>query len=162
MAVPGISTLGVLLGAKVGTIGTTPSAFHLLSRINSIGGIALDTEQIDASALEDKIEKMIAGRASTGGTIPITINVTDDTIAEWEEVFTASETATAAGKSICFENYNPQRQKAFAFWAQTPAAFPMPEEAQNELETVEIVLVINEYVGPITGVAPTASEPLGE
>jgi len=162
MALPGISTVGVLFGAKVGTIGTTPSEFHLLPRINSIGGIALDTEEIDASALEDEIEQMIAGRASTGGNVSVTINVTDETITEWENVFSASASATAAGKSICFVNYNPNRQKMFAFWAQTPPAFPMPEEQQNGLETVEIQLTINKYLGPITAVKPLATVSLGE
>ena len=162
MALPGISTVGVLLGAKVGTIGTLPNEFHLLTRINSIGGINLDTEEIDASALEDEIEQMIAGRASTGGTVSITVNVTDDTIAAWEEVFTASKSARAAGKSICFVNYNPDRAKMFAFWAQTPPAFPMPEESQNGLETVEIQLTINNYVGPVDAVKPLESVALGE
>ena len=160
MAVAGISTVGVLLGAKVGTIGTTPSAFHLLPRVNSIGGINLDTEEIDASALEDEIEQMIAGRASTGGNVSITINVTDETITEWEAVFAASASATAAGNSICFVNYNPARTKMFAFWAQTPPAFPMPEEQQNGLETVEIPLTINKYIGPISAVVPTAATSL--
>lgn len=164
MAVPGISTVGVLLGAKVGTPSgnTVPAEFHLLERINSIGGISLETNQIDASALEDEIEKMIAGRASTGGTVPITVNVTDATITDWESVFTASKAATAAGKSICFVNYNPDRQKMFAFWAQTPPAFPMPQEDQNGLETVEITLTINQYVGPVAAVKPLASVSLGE
>ena len=157
-----ISTVGVLFGAKVGTIGTTPSEFHLLPRINQIGGINLDTEEIDASALEDDIEQMIAGRASTGGSVSITINVTDETITEWEAVFAASADATAAGKSICFVNYNPNRQKMFAFWAQTPPAFPMPEEGQNSLETVEIPLTINKYLGPITAVKPLSTVTLGE
>jgi len=53
MALPGVSTLGVLFG--YGAAGATkPNAFTLLTRINSIGGIALETEQIDASALEDR------------------------------------------------------------------------------------------------------------
>ena len=34
------------------------------------------------------IDKMIAGRASTGGNVSITVNMTDDTLAEWQEVFT--------------------------------------------------------------------------
>lgn len=163
MAVTGISTVGVLLGAKVGTIDgdTVPSEYKLLTRINAIGNIALDANQIDSSALEDEIDQYIKGRASTGGTVSITVNVTDETIAEWEAVFDASEAATVAGKSICFCNYNPYRQKAFYFWAQTPPAFPMPGEDQNGLETVEIVLTLNKYIGPAAAVKPLASVSLG-
>jgi len=90
------------------------------------------------------------------GTVSITVNVTDDTIEEWEAVFTASKAATAAGKSIWFENWSPSRQKAFYFCAQTPPVFPMPSEDQNALETVEIVLTINEVVGWDTAIEPTA------
>lgn len=55
MALPGVSTIGIEFGyALETTSGTKPSAFSLLTRINSIGGIELSTEQIDASALEDR------------------------------------------------------------------------------------------------------------
>lgn len=51
MAAPGVSTLGILLGWNIGT--SMPSSFTKMTRINAIGGISLETEQIDASALED-------------------------------------------------------------------------------------------------------------
>ena len=54
MAAAGLSSLGLILGYAAGTYSTCPSAFTVLSRINAIGGIALETEQIDASALEDQ------------------------------------------------------------------------------------------------------------
>ena len=54
MAVAGTSTVGVLMGYAVETTpGTKPEAFTQLTRINDIAGISLETEQIDASALED-------------------------------------------------------------------------------------------------------------
>lgn len=52
MAVPGIATLGIKFG-WASAADTKPSSFTALSRINSIGAISLDTEEIDASALED-------------------------------------------------------------------------------------------------------------
>ena len=159
MALPGISTVGIKLGYAVGDLGAAnkPNAFTLLTRINAIGNIAMDVEQIDASALEDEVSKYIAGRADTGGTVSITVNVTDDTIEEWEAVFTASKGATAQGKSVWFENWSPSRQKAFYFCAQTPPVFPMPSEDQNALETVEIVLTINEVIGWDTAIEPTGT-----
>jgi len=68
MAVAGLSTIGVLVGYAVEeTAGTRPTAgYTLLNRINAVGGISLDVEQIDASALEDEVTKYIAGRADTG------------------------------------------------------------------------------------------------
>lgn len=87
MALAGISTLGVTLSYGVeSSSGSKPSSFTKLTRINSVGGISLDTEKIDASALEDTASKYIAGRADTGGTVSVTINVTPDTIDEWESL----------------------------------------------------------------------------
>ena len=79
MALAGISTLGITLSYGVETTaGTKPATFNLLTRINAIGGITQDTEQIDASALEDTSSKYIAGRADTGGTVSVTVNLTPD------------------------------------------------------------------------------------
>ena len=52
MGAPGISTLGVKFGWSAAG-DTKPASFTLLTRINAIGSISLDTEEIDASALED-------------------------------------------------------------------------------------------------------------
>lgn len=50
MAQPGISTLGIEFGfALETTAGTKPTSFTRLHRINAIGGITLETEQIDRS-----------------------------------------------------------------------------------------------------------------
>ena len=160
MALPGISTIGVKFGWARGTFDTKPSSFKQLTRINQIGGISLDVNEIDASALEDNIDKMIAGRASTGGNVSVTVNMTDDTLAEWQEVFTASAAAMAAGETIWFENWSPNRTTAFFFCAQTPPTFPMPEEGQNALETVEVQLTINEYKGPSAGIEPGVETPV--
>ena len=55
MALAGVSTIGIEFGyALEATAGTKPAKFKKLTRINSIGGISLETEQIDASALEDR------------------------------------------------------------------------------------------------------------
>lgn len=152
--VPGISTLGIKVGFNASPNSSTlPASVTQLDRINAVGGINLETEQIDASALEDYISKYIAGRADTGGSFPITVNVTDATIAEWQAVFTAS----AENDGVWIEIWSPYLTKAFWVFAQTPTAFPMPEIAQNELATVEIPMTIVEYHGLGTAVEPEAS-----
>lgn len=152
--VPGISTLGIKVGYSATANGTTvPESVTQLDRINAIGGINLETEQIDASALEDYISKYVAGRADTGGSFPITVNVTDETIAEWQAVFTASET----NDGVWLEIWSPYLAQGFWIFAQTPSAFPMPELGQNALATVEIPMTIVEYHGLNTAVEPTAS-----
>ena len=80
-AVAGLSTLGVTFSYGVETTaGTKPTAFKLLSRINSIGEITVTPEAIDASALEDRQTRNIAGRDTVSDTVAVTVNKTDETI----------------------------------------------------------------------------------
>lgn len=67
-AVPGLSTLGITLSYGVETVaGQKPTTFTVLHRCNDIPEITLETETIDASALEDLQSRYIAGRQDTGG-----------------------------------------------------------------------------------------------
>lgn len=150
MALAGISTLGVSLKYAVeSSAGVKPSSWTTLTRVNSIGGISLDTEKIDASALEDTASQYIAGRADTGGTVSVTVNLTPDTITEWETLISQYETAHSSNLQMWFEvSSSGLGGKAFYFIAEPPiAGLPMPESSQNELWTVEIPLSIVEYKG---------------
>lgn len=149
----GISTVGILFG--YGTGAAKPSKFTLLNRINQIGGIALNQENIDASALEDAISRYIAGRADIGGgSVNVTINMTNDTVTEWETLIAAYQALTGDNR-MYFEVYSPKLTKAFFFVAQPPTKLPMPEMGQNGLLTAEIALTIEEYIGMDTAVVPT-------
>ena len=89
------------------------------------------------------------------GAFPITINITDDTIAEWEGVI-AAYNAKASDEALYLEVWSPYLTRAFFIKAQPPQVLPMSEMAQNELQTVEISLTIEEYLG-----MDTAYEPVG-
>lgn len=107
MAQAGVSTLGVTFGYGVeATAGTKPTSFTQLHRINSIGGVSIEPEQIDASALEDEITKYVAGRADTGGTVAVSVNRTNETIAEWQAVIAAYK-GLAEGKRMWFQTITP-------------------------------------------------------
>ena len=158
MSVAGVSTLGITFGYGVETTaGTKPTAFKKLSRINAIGGINIEPEQIDASALEDLITRYIKGRADTGGSFPVTVNYTDDTAKEWDDLITAYKALTG-GKRMWFETIVPDITKGFFVIAQPPDAIPQPEIGQNELLTVEMNLTIEEYKGADEKVAFTPGE----
>ena len=158
MNLAGLSTLGILFGYGVETeAGNKPSAFNLLTRINSIGGVPLETEKIDASALEDMITRYVPGRADTGGGFPVGVNLTADTIAEWEKAIADYQAAEKAGKRMWFETYSPRLDKAFFIVAAPPMAIPQPETEQNGLWTVEMNLTIEEYVGLDEKIEPTAA-----
>lgn len=154
--VPGISTLGILVGWAAGTVDSTPwsgGTVKLLTRINGTGEINIDPETIDASALEDYVERSIAGRASTGGTYTITVNETDDTVAEWVEVF---ESSNGSNHGVWIEEWSPSMTKANWMFVQTPSIYPKSAKEQNSLQTVEINCTIVDYHGLDVAVKPTA------
>ena len=154
MALAGVSSLGITLGYGVeGTAGTKPTTFTELTRINTIGGITIENEQIDASALSDFTSRYIQGRGDTGGSFPVTVNFTPDTKDEWQTVIEAYNTAKETGLRMWFETIIPGFEDAFFVVAQPPTAIPQPEIGQNELLTVEFNLTIEEYRGMETKVA---------
>lgn len=151
----GISTLGITFSYGVEeTAGTKPTGFTLLHRINNIGGINLETEQIDASALEDMVSRYVQGRADTGGSFPVTVNFTDETAEEWATLISAYK-GLAEGKRMWFQTTSPYLAKSFFVVAQPPLQIPQPEFGQNGLLTVDMNLVIEEYKGTDTKVQPT-------
>lgn len=156
MAQSGVSSLGITVSYGIETVaGDKPSTFKLLNRINAIGGITIEPETIDASALEDLVERSVAGRGTTGGTFPITINLTDETIAEWHELIDAYKEMTP-GLRMWFQISSPYLTNAFYVAGQPPLEIPMPDMSQNELLTAELPITIDEYVGMSEKVAPAA------
>ena len=154
MALAGLSTLGIIFGWGVETTaGTKPASFKQLTRINSIGGITIENEQIDASAMEDLVSRYIQGRGDTGGSFPVSVNATPETYAEWEEVIEAYNTAKETGKRIWFETIIPGFEEAEFVVAQPPTKIPSPEKTQNELLVVEMNLTIEEFIGMDTKVS---------
>lgn len=159
MALAGLSTLGIIFGWGVETTaGTKPASFKQLTRINSIGGITIENEQIDASALEDLVSRYIQGRGDTGGSFPVSVNATPETYAEWEEVIEEYNTAKETGKRIWFETIIPGFEEAEFVVAQPPTKIPSPEKTQNELLVVEMNLTIEEFIGMDTKVEFEAAE----
>lgn len=157
MAEAGISTLGITFGYGVETAaGTKPTSFKQLTRINTIGGITIEPEQIDASALEDVITRYVKGRADTGGTFTVTVNLTDETRTEWDTLIESYQ-GLGDGKRMWFETVVPGFDDAFFVVAQPPEQIPQPEFSQNELLTVEMNLTIEEYKGMDAKVEFTAA-----
>lgn len=78
----------------------------------------------------------------------VTVNVTNDTIAEWEAIKNTDK---------WFEVYHPNLTKAWFIAAHIPDKLPLPAMGQNELLTMELSLVIKTYYGFGNAVAPTDS-----
>lgn len=149
MAQAGVSSNGVTFSYGVGgnsKQGAKPTTMTLLDRINAIGGITIEDEVIDASALEDKLTRNIKGRGDTGGSFPVTVNVTDETIEEWEAVINAYNGLTNE-QGLWFQTVIPGLTKSFWVIAEPPSTIPQPEFNQNELLVVEMNMTIADYVG---------------
>lgn len=154
--IDGLSTLGVELGYAAFSSNTTlPVSVTKLGRINSIGGIEVTPETIDASALDDYITKRVAGRSDISETLTVTVNLTSETYAEWEAI---------AGNKLWFEIYHPSLTKGYFAVCTVPTTVPLPEMGQNELLTVEVALTLNSIynngtkdIGWATAVKPTDS-----
>lgn len=156
MAVAGLSSLGITFSYGVETTaGTKPTSFKLLTRINEIGEVTVEPEAIDASALEDKQTRNIAGRDTVSDTVTVTVNRTSETIAEWKKVIEDYEALAGTGKRMWFQEITPGLEKAEFVIAQPPSALPISGKSQNELLTMEINLIIEEMVGEDTKVEPS-------
>lgn len=143
-----LTTLGVTLHYGVETTpGQKPETFTWLPRCNSIGGISLDTEQIDVSALEDFITQYASGRQDTGGTWDVGFNLNKDVITNLKALFTAASEAKSAGKGTWFEVVFPDLDDAFFVIADPGKNIPLGDIGQNEAASIPLSLTINEYKG---------------
>ena len=141
-----LTTLGVTFYYAVETIANTkPDTFTQLKRCNYIGGISLDTEQIDVSALEDYITQYAAGRQDTGGTWEVTFNMNSEVITALKTMFSAAKTAKEGGKGTWFEVVFPDLEDAFYVVGDPGRDIPLPDIGQNEAATLPISITINEY-----------------
>lgn len=141
MADAGLSTLGIKVwqaqtenSAKV----TEASSYSQLTRINSIGEVTITPETIDASALEDLDSRFVAGKSTVTDALTITINATNDTIAEWKAI---------AGKQICIMIDIPSMDDAFFIIVEVPATLPLPALDQNALLTMAVNCTVNKFIG---------------
>ena len=154
-----LTTLGVTFGYGIETTaGQKPATWTRLEEASSIGGISLDTEQIDVSALEDYVTHYAAGRQDTGGTWEIEfIMDPQKSVAQIKTLYEASATAKEAGKATWFQVQFPDMDDAFFVIAECGREIPMPEVAQNEAATMSISLIIADYKGLDTKVAWSGS-----
>lgn len=156
MAQAGVSTNGITFSFGTGgnsKDGAKPTTMTLLDRINAIGGISITDEVIDASALEDLLTRNIKGRGDTGGSFPVTVNLTDETLKEWKAVIQAFNALTST-QGLWFQTIIPGLTDAFWVIAEPPSAIPQPEFGQNALLTVEMNMTISDYVGDSAVVEP--------
>jgi len=156
--VMGISSIGGKFGWAVeATAGTKPTAFTQIERCNSISGIDVSIEQIDASALEDGKTKYISGRSDPASDWSVTFNLTNDVQTQLEAMIAAYEGLTG-GKKMWFTVWLPDLAKACFVVGAPPAILPLPEVGQNELMTIDVPITVEDYKGFDTKIEPTVAD----
>lgn len=151
----GLATLGVKFGYAVETTaGEKPTSFTWLERCNSISGLDLSTEQIDASALEDYVTKYVAGRQDSGGDWTVTFNYTAEVATQLKAMIAAYNTGKASNLKTWYEVWIPNVTDAFFLVAQPPQVLSMPEISQNELLTIDVAFAVEDYKGESTAIEP--------
>lgn len=133
-SVPGVSTLQMTLSYfdDAATRPTTGTGTQL-GRINGIGEISVDPEQIDASALEDTKTQYVKGRDSVSDQWNITVNTQPETIAEW---------AALKGLTKWFKVSHPTL--GYSYWVRgtVPQTLPLSPVDQNSLLTMELGITV--------------------
>jgi len=156
--IAGISTLGMKLGYAIETTpGVAPTAYSWLQRANSIGGIELSTETIDASAIEDLITRSIAGRQDTGGEWTFSFNLTNETRPMYQKMLDDASDALTENRRTWFTVWSKYLDRAFFIVAQPGGTIPMPSIDQNALLVAELTLALDEYKGLLEPIEPLAS-----
>ena len=117
----------------------------------------MDPENIDASALEDGQTRNIPGRDTLTDTMAVTVNKTNETLAEWEKLISEYKKLTG-GKRMWFQEITPGLDEAEFYVASPPTKIPKSGKEGNSLATMAMNLIIDVLIGSDTKVEPTAGE----
>lgn len=150
----GISTLGVKFAYGISSDGNVPSTFNWLERCNDIPEYSITPESVDASALEDLIERKVAGRATTGGSWAVVFNDTPDVQKQLNKCISDYKAMTENQK-MWFEVYNPNTTKAYFVVAQVPQVLPFGGASQNAIQKITFTLTVEDIKGYLDRVEPT-------
>jgi hypothetical protein len=153
MAEQALSTIGVLFGWGLGTLSTAPTSFTQIEECISIGEVSVSQDKLDATPLEAKRKKYVAGHEDTGGELQTVFNDTDTFDSQWAAMLDAYDKRTT-GQSMWFCAYHPSKAKMNAYIVE-PGSLPAPEYAVGNVLQYTITNTLVDLPDPITAVKPT-------
>ncbi len=159
MAEQALSTIGVKFGWGLGTLETEPTSFKQIEECISISGVEVTQDKLDATPLESKRKKYVAGHEDTGGELQTVFNDTDTFDEQWAEVLDAYDTRTS-GQSMWFCAYHPSKSKMDVYIV-APGSLPKPEYAVGNVLQYTITNTLIDLPDPITAKEPTAPNSTG-
>lgn len=154
MAEQALSTIGVVFGWGLGTLTAAPSGFTEIEECISIGGVTVSQDKLDATPLNSKRKKYVAGHEDTGGELETVFNDTDTFDSQWAAMLTAYEGRTS-GQAMWFCAYHPSKAKMTAYIVE-PGSLPAPEYAVGNVLQYTITNTLVDLPDPITASKPTA------
>lgn len=158
MAGQALSTIGVIFGYGLGTLTTPPTTFEQIEECISIGGVEVTQDKLDATPLEVKRKKYVAGHEDTGGELETVFNASDVFETQWEKMLTAYDGRTA-NQVMWFCAYHPSKKKMNGYIVE-PGSLPAPEYAVGNVLQYTITNTLVDLPDQITAKKPTA--PSGE
>ncbi len=157
MAEQALSTIGVKFGWGLGTLDTAPTSFKQIEEVISIGEVSSTQDKLDATPLESRRKKYIAGHEDTGGELQTVFNDTDTFDEQWGEMLAAYRSKTS-GQSMWFCAYHPSKKKMNVYIVE-PGSLPAPEYAVGNVLQYTITNTLVDLPDPITAIEPTAPTP---
>ena len=154
MAEQALSTIGVIFGWGLGTLTTAPAEWKQIEECISISGVEVSQDKLDATPLEAKRKRYVAGHEDTGGELSTVFNDTDTFDSQWEEMLEAYESRTE-GQSMWFCAYHPSKKNMNVYIVE-PGSLPAPEYAVGNVLQYTINNTLVDLPDPITAVKPTA------
>lgn len=158
MAGQALSTIGVIFGYGLGTSSTPPTSFEQIEECISIGGVEVTQDKLDATPLEVKRKKYVAGHEDTGGELETVFNASDTFDSQWEKMLEAYEGRTS-NQVMWFCAYHPSKAKMNGYIVE-PGSLPAPEYAVGNVLQYTITNTLVDLPDPITAKKPTT--PSGE
>ncbi len=154
MAEQALSTIGVIFGYGLGTLTTPPTEFKQIEECISISGVEVTQDKLDATPLESRRKKYVAGHEDTGGELQTVFNDTDTFDDQWNEMLGEYNDRTA-GQSMWFCAYHPSKTTMNAYIVE-PGSLPSPEYAVGNVLQYTITNTLIDLPDPIAAVKPTA------
>lgn len=154
MAEQALSTIGVIFGYGLGTLSTPPTSWKQIEECISISGVEVTQDKLDATPLESKRKKYVAGHEDTGGELQTVFNDTDTFDEQWNEMLDEYKDRTT-GQSMWFCAYHPSKTTMNSYIVE-PGSLPSPEYAVGNVLQYTITNTLVDLPDPIPAVKPTA------
>lgn len=154
MAGKALSTIGVVFGWGLGTLSTAPTKWTQIEECVSIGGVEVSQDKMDATPLEVKRKKYIAGHEDTGGELQTVFNDSDEFEEQWGKMITAHDGKTS-NQVLWYCAYHPSKKKMNVYIVE-PGSLQAPEYAVGNVLQYTITNTLLDLPDPVAAVKPDA------